>query len=244
MPAAARPLPMEAKRALRPNRSALAAWPTSPRLMAASAGLTTELPAACRNCAPSTAGKIGHSAMISALALMAIIASAATARSDRAASTIAPPGICNASPTSPLAGGHGPPVVGCTDYHHRLTGLVFRRRAPRVGGKVHGNRAGLAGRGEIQGPPIDGDLAGADAEKAAEVDDGRADLPVAADDDIDNATHILVRVAAHALAEDRRDLLIVEHDRGRTGRRAGRWACRWCSCRRGIVRRRLPCRRW
>jgi hypothetical protein len=41
--------------------------------------------------------------MISALALMAIIANAATARSDRAASTMAPPGICSASPASPLA---------------------------------------------------------------------------------------------------------------------------------------------
>jgi hypothetical protein len=74
-----------------------------PRLIAASAGLTTELPAACRICAPRTAGNIGHSAMISALALIAIIASAATARSDRAASTMAPPGICNAGPASPRA---------------------------------------------------------------------------------------------------------------------------------------------
>ena len=44
------PLPMEAKRALRPNRSPLAAYPTSPRLMAAIAGLTTQLAAACRIC--------------------------------------------------------------------------------------------------------------------------------------------------------------------------------------------------
>src|SRR6266478_6589825 len=76
-----------------------------------------------------------------------------------------------------LARWHRPLAAGCTDYHHRLTALVFRRQAHLVAGKVHGNRAGLAGRGEIQGPPIDGDLAGADAEKAAEVDDGRADCP-------------------------------------------------------------------
>ena len=66
--------------------------------MAAIAGLTTLLPAACRICAPRTDGNIGHSAITSALALIAIMASAATPRSDRAASTMAPPGICNANP--------------------------------------------------------------------------------------------------------------------------------------------------
>ena len=89
---------MEAKRALRPKRSPLAACPTSPRLIAAIAGLTTLLPAACRICAARTDTNIGHSAITSALALIAIIASAVTPRNDRAASTIAPPGICNASP--------------------------------------------------------------------------------------------------------------------------------------------------
>jgi hypothetical protein len=71
--------------------------------MAAIAGFTTLLPAACRICAARTDGKIGHSAITSALALIAIIASAATPRSDRAASTMAPPGICNASAARPRA---------------------------------------------------------------------------------------------------------------------------------------------
>src|SRR5262249_6522143 len=57
----------------------------SPRLIAAIAGFTTLLPAACRICAPRTDGKIGHSAITSALALIAIIASARPRRLRREA---------------------------------------------------------------------------------------------------------------------------------------------------------------
>ena len=46
--AAAVPLPSEAKRALRPSRSPIASGPTSPRLMAAIAGPSTQLATACR----------------------------------------------------------------------------------------------------------------------------------------------------------------------------------------------------
>jgi hypothetical protein len=48
------------------------------------------------------------------------------------------------------------------------------------------------------------------------------DLTVAADDDIHDASHVLVGAAAHALAEGRGDLLIVEYYRRGTGRRVGR----------------------
>ena len=57
--AAARPLPIEAKRALRPSRSPIAAWPTRPRLIAAMAGPRTQLASACTTAADSTIGKTG-----------------------------------------------------------------------------------------------------------------------------------------------------------------------------------------
>ena len=60
--AAARPLPTEAKRALRPSRSPIAAWPTRPRLIAAIAGPSTQLASACTTAADSTIGKTGSAA--------------------------------------------------------------------------------------------------------------------------------------------------------------------------------------
>ena len=57
MPAAARPLPIDAKRALRPNRSPTAAWPTSPRLIAAIAGLSTQLRGGVQNLRAEHGGK-------------------------------------------------------------------------------------------------------------------------------------------------------------------------------------------
>jgi hypothetical protein len=95
------PVPSDAKRALRPSRSPISAWPTSPRLIAAIAGPSTQTAAACSVMAPSTTGKIGHIDKMNALAPMVTMASAATSRSERAASTSAPPGIWPASATSP-----------------------------------------------------------------------------------------------------------------------------------------------
>ena len=69
--------------------------------MAAIAGFTRLLAAACRICAPRTAGKIGHSAIASALALIPIIANAARRRSDRTASTAAPPAPAPSGTQSP-----------------------------------------------------------------------------------------------------------------------------------------------
>ncbi len=60
--AAAKPLPTEAKRALRPSRSPIAAWPTRPRLIAAIAGPSTQLASACSTDPASTIGKIGSAA--------------------------------------------------------------------------------------------------------------------------------------------------------------------------------------
>ena len=70
--------------------------------MAASAGPSTQLAAACRTSAPSTTANTGQAASINALKLIAPIAQAASVRSDRAASTRAPPGIWPTKATSPL----------------------------------------------------------------------------------------------------------------------------------------------
>ncbi|MGY4373787.1 hypothetical protein ACVWZ3_001426 [Bradyrhizobium sp. i1.3.6] len=60
--AAATPLPRDAKRALRPSRSPIASGPTRPRLIAAIAGPSTQLAAACSVAAATTTGKIGIAA--------------------------------------------------------------------------------------------------------------------------------------------------------------------------------------
>ena len=62
MTPADRPAPIEAKRALRPSRSPILSGPTRPRLMAAMAGPSTQLAAACRMAAMKITGSIGHPA--------------------------------------------------------------------------------------------------------------------------------------------------------------------------------------
>ena len=68
--AAAKPFPIEAKRALRPSRSPSAAWPATPRLIATMTGPSTQLAAACSARAAITTAKLGHSAIANALALV------------------------------------------------------------------------------------------------------------------------------------------------------------------------------
>ncbi len=101
--AAATPLPIEAKRAFRPNRAPNAAWPTSARLSAAMTGPSTQLAAACIIRAAMTTEKVGHKAMASALRPTAATASAAINRAERTASTSAPAGICAAKAIMPPA---------------------------------------------------------------------------------------------------------------------------------------------
>src|SRR5262249_4681424 len=81
------------------------------------------------------------------------------------------------------------------------------------------------------------DFAHPNAEKAAEVDDCRTHLPVATDDDVNDPPHVLVRIAAHALAEDGGYLLVVEHHCRRTGRGIGRGGGGRCGRRGRIIRR-------
>src|SRR5215475_2247898 len=79
--AAATPAPMEAKRALRPNRWLITDRPTRPRLMAAIYGPKTQLLAAWSSAADRTTGKIGKTAYANALTPISATARPATNRS-------------------------------------------------------------------------------------------------------------------------------------------------------------------
>src|SRR5262249_562277 len=92
IPAAATPAPIEAKRALRPNRLLITDRPTRPRLMAAIAGPNTQLLAAWSRAAHRTTGKMGQPGEANAVTPIIATARPATNRSDRAQSTSAPPG--------------------------------------------------------------------------------------------------------------------------------------------------------
>ena len=71
--------------------------------MATMQGPSTQLAAACRQAAASTTGKTGANAYASAATAIALSATPATNRSERAASTSAPPGIWPMSAISPPA---------------------------------------------------------------------------------------------------------------------------------------------
>ncbi len=107
---AARPLPTELKRALRPNRGPTAAWPTRPRVMAAMAGPSTALDATCSSLAPRMPTNDGSMAISRALTPMPITASMAALLLEGATSTSQPPGSWLTSPamlpaasTSPMS---------------------------------------------------------------------------------------------------------------------------------------------
>ena len=94
---------------------------------------------------------------------------------------------------------------------HGLALLVFRRGFHLVAGEFERDRAPrLARRREMQRIPVDRDLAAADAEEAAEIDDGGAHLTGAVDQHVDDPAHILVGGAAHLAAENALDLMVVE----------------------------------
>src|SRR5262249_30815436 len=63
------------------------------------------------------------------------------------------------------------------EHDHRLARLVFGRKANLVARELERDAVRPAVRREVQRVPIDRDLAAADAEEAAEIDDGRPHLP-------------------------------------------------------------------
>ncbi len=68
-------------------------------LIAAMAGVSTQLAAECSAMARSTTRKLGQTASARALPATARVATAAAKRLERAASTKAPPGTCPSRPT-------------------------------------------------------------------------------------------------------------------------------------------------
>ncbi len=68
----------------------------------------------------------------------------------------------------------------------------------------------MAGAWKMQRVPIHRDLAAADAEETAEIDDRGAHLAAAIHQHVDDAAHILVGGAAHFAAEDALDLVVGE----------------------------------
>ena len=70
-----------------------------------------QLAAECKSLAASTTAKIGHAPIMSALAPIATTLNAARTRSERAASTRAPPGIWPAKATKTAGGQHEPDIA-------------------------------------------------------------------------------------------------------------------------------------
>src|SRR5579875_773975 len=104
-------------------------------------------------------------------------------------------------------------------HHHGLPLLVFRRRFELIACQVEGDAFGLSGRREVERVPIDRDLAAADAEKTAEIDDCGARHSGLVDDDVDDAAHVLAGCARHRLTQD--GLCLVLGQDGRRSRRRG-----------------------
>src|SRR4029453_8080213 len=88
-------------------------------------------------------------------------------------------------------------------HEDRLSFLVFWRGLHLVACQLEDDAVALLGRGhEVQCGPGHGDLAAADAQKSAEVEDGGAPRARAVDQHVDDASHVLVRRAAYLAAED------------------------------------------
>src|SRR5262245_421600 len=92
----------------------------------------------------------------------------------------------------------------CTDHHQRLAALVLRRQTHLVAVELERDHARLALGCENKRVPIDGDLARADAEESAEVDDGGMDPAVPADDSLRSAPCPRRRRCEHPCREWRR----------------------------------------
>src|SRR5882724_5283664 len=103
------------------------------------------------------------------------------------------------------------------EHHDRLILLVFGRRGHLVLRQFERDAVALAGdAAKMQRAPVDRDLTAADAEEAAEIDDGRAHRCTPIDDHIDDAPHVLVCRTADVAAEDAvRVFCADDGDRGR-----------------------------
>ena len=101
---------------------------------------------------------------------------------------------------------------------------IFRRCPDLILGQFQRDAvARVVGGREVQHIPVHGDLAAADTHESAEIDDGGAGLAGLVDDDVDDAPHVFVGVAAHLTAQDALHVTGVEHNG------------RWCSDRSRLV---------
>src|SRR5260370_4818394 len=93
-------------------------------------------------------------------------------------------------------------AAGGAKHHDWCILLVFRRRHHLLLGQLERDAVALVGNApETQRVPADHDFPAADAEKTAEIDDGRAHRTRAIDDHVDDAPHGLVGPAANLAAE-------------------------------------------
>src|SRR5450631_1355561 len=97
-----------------------------------------------------------------------------------------------------MSGGEWQQGARRAEHHDRRVFLIFRRRLYLVLGQFKRDAFALVGDlSEMQRVPVDDDFPAADAKKAAEIDHGRAYVPGAIDDHVDDPPHILIRRAAH-----------------------------------------------
>src|SRR5262249_20222769 len=97
-------------------------------------------------------------------------------------------------------------------HDDRLAGLVSGRGLHLIASQVDSDAVEAA---ESDRVPIDGDLAAADTEEAAEIDHRGAWQAGAINDDIDDPTHVLVGGAANGATQDSLHVAVVQGD--------GRW---------------------
>src|SRR5258705_3842354 len=116
-------------------------------------------------------------------------------------------------------------AAGGAKHHDRRILLVFRRRRHLLLGQLERDAVALIGNApEMKRVPVDHDFPAADAEKTAEINDGRAHRSGAIDDHIDDTPHVLVGRAANLAAEHA--MSIPGTDDGDRGRRRRLLRCR------------------
>src|SRR6266699_401212 len=86
-------------------------------------------------------------------------------------------------------------------HDHGLASLIFRSRSDLIAGQIEGDAISLIGGRKMQRLPVDHDPSGAHAEKTAEIDHGSQYLSALIDQDIDDASQVLLGTAADLLAE-------------------------------------------
>src|SRR5215471_15757294 len=104
-------------------------------------------------------------------------------------------------------------LVGGPDYHRLLVRLVFGGKPQLIAAQVHDHDGTLAIVLEAQRRPLNGDLARADPQEPAELDDGRLHAALPVGQDVDDPAPILLDPGADLPAEDAVEPILAD-DRG------------------------------